>query len=172
MQIEYTFGHVVATLAMVETPSFTAIAINGPESAETDTPLLSDQKDNKNASAVQSELLLVKTKPITANFCVAMKHLKAQAGPWSRFRGLHLFIIYNVLYSLVSTGVSAPLGKIIVPRHVAAVITSLILARWDLLWTHVVISAPSKIDQGNCPSHGVEPQFESNEHVIELRDNI
>lgn len=143
-QIRYTFGQVVATLAMIETPVLTTIAIDSPESDETEKPLLSDQKDNKNTSALQPELVLLKTKPITSNFCLAMKHLRAQAGPWARFRGLQVFILYNVMYMVLFNLVSALVGRTMVPRQVAAVITSLALCRWDLLWTHVVISAPSQ----------------------------
>lgn len=129
---------------MIETPTVTAFTLDGPESAESDTPLLSDQKESKSTSAIQPELLIVKTKPITAKIRTTMKHLRAQAGPWSRFRGLHVFIMYHFMYTLMFSLLSSFFGSnTVVARLLAAVVTSLALCRWGIMWTHLVISAPS-----------------------------
>lgn len=128
---------------MIETPTVTAFKIDGPEPDQTDPLYQPDLKDSKDTSAAQEELLIVKTKPITAKIRTTMKHLRAQAGPWSRFRGLHVYVLYQLLYVMLFSFFSAALGRTIIPRPVAAVLTSVALCRWDLLWTHSIISTPS-----------------------------
>lgn len=128
---------------MIETPTVTAFKIDGPEPDESDPLYPSDQKDSKDTSATQEELLIVKTKPITAKIRTTMKHLRAQAGAWSRFRGIQVYVFYQLLYMLLFSFFSAVFGRTIVPQPVAAILTSMMLCRWDLMWTHAIISAPS-----------------------------
>lgn len=141
--IRYTYGSVVAVLTMIETPTLTAFKIDGLDPNDTDPLYPSDQKDDKDTSAAQEELLIVKAKPITAKIRTTMKHLRAQAGPWSRFRGLSVFVIYQLLYAMLFSFFSAVFQRIIIPQPVAAIVTSVALCRLDLMWTHNVISAPS-----------------------------
>ncbi|MCJ1470130.1 hypothetical protein MMC07_008775 [Pseudocyphellaria aurata] len=141
--IDYTYGHVVSVLTMIESPTVTAFKIDGPEPDETDPLYQPDLKDSKNTLAAQEELLIVKTKPITAKIRTTMKHLRAQAGPWSRFRGLHVYILYHLLYVILFNFLSAAFSRTIIPQPVAAVLTSVALCRWNLLWTHSIISTPS-----------------------------
>lgn len=128
---------------MIETPTVTAFKIDGPEPMETDPLYAPDQKDSKDTSTSQEELLIVKTKPITAKIRTTMKHLRAQAGPWSRFRGLPVYLFYQLLSMMLFSGFSAAFRRTVIPQPVAAILTSIALCRWDLMWTHTVISAPS-----------------------------
>ncbi len=146
---------------MIETPTVTAINIDSPDADETDTLVPSgDQRNNKN-SATEPEILIVKTKPITAKIRTTMKHLRAQAGTWAPFRGLHIFIVYQILYALVLTIFHGIFKNLMIPRPASAVITSLVLAQCDLMWTHVVISAPSTLRW-----YSRIPRFESVKQIL------
>lgn len=133
---------IVGTLAMVETPGAIAFQIDSPKSADDiDSPLL-DQKIPDSIEAVESEVLFVKTKPITAKILRTMKHLRTQAGPWARFRGLHIALIYAFIHPLAVMAFSQ-----IIPFHpifFANVLSTVILCRIQMTWVHVVMSLPSK----------------------------
>ena len=135
-QIKYTYGAVVATLTTIETPTATAFKVDAPEADEADALL--DQKPSEK----EPELFLVKTKPITSSIRATVKHLRAEAGPWSRFRGLGIAIFYHLFYAFfynlcVST-FSTPFK-----RAFFAILFHTLLARIHMTWTHVVISNPS-----------------------------
>ena len=120
---------------MIETPTATAFKLEATESADTDDLLSGDKK----GPAEEDELFLVKQKPITAKIRTTIKHLRAQAGRWSRFRGLGLAVVYNFVAGLLLNLLSGilpiqPLWAIFVP---------VVLCRLHMTWTHIVISAPS-----------------------------
>lgn len=124
---------------MIETPMVTAFKLDTPEGDEIDSFVSSDDIKKPILSATVPEVLLVKTKPITAKIRTTMKHLRTQAGPWSRFRGLHIYMIYHFLFFMFN----ACLQLVYIPRAAAAVTTHAIMCLWGLMWTHVVISTPS-----------------------------
>jgi len=127
--IEYTFGRVVPTLVVVESPQ--AALYEPLDTIDPDAPV---------AKTTDSEVLLVKQKPITSSFRSTIKHLHSKGGFRARFRGLALFVIYSFLISLISKTISViPF----VPVRVAPVFAALLLANWSLTWTHIVISDPS-----------------------------
>lgn len=138
--IRYTLGSIVATLTAIETPSATAFTVDPPApSHDSDVPLLSaDQKVDE----TEPELFLIKSKPITSKIRTTIKHLRAQAGPWSRFRGLQVAIVYHLIYAffynLVVGRFASPLG-----RSLFAIAAHTALARLHMTWTHVVVSNPS-----------------------------
>lgn len=142
-QISYTYGDLVATLTMIETPTATAFKTEYTDSDETDAPLLSQDQKSEKAKIVESDLFLVKQAPITSKMRTTMKHLRAQAGPLARFRGLHVSIVYH----LVHGGIVGFFGSRVVGHPVArpfiAVLASIALCRLQMTWTHVVISKPS-----------------------------
>lgn len=138
---------------MIETPSSTALKIDSSASKEHDdeyldtpeSPLLYPLEKKlmeESPPAVEPELLIIKQKPITAKIRTTMRHLRAQAGPWSRFRGLFLAIVYHqlhhVLFRLLTRLSVGPLTKAI-----AYIVTSVALCGLDMTWTHIVISVPS-----------------------------
>ncbi|KAL9599423.1 MAG: hypothetical protein Q9219_003860 [cf. Caloplaca sp. 3 TL-2023] len=140
--IQYIYGGVVATLTMVESPTATAIKIDPAQSDEADAPLLC--ADEKKPASTEPELFYVKTKPITSKIRTTIKHLVAEAGPWSRFRGLHVALLYHFVHQLVFQLFTLLFGRQMISQSFAAIATAVVLSRLQMLWTHVVISAPSE----------------------------
>lgn len=132
---------------MIETPTATAFKSTtvDPDSKEIDAPLLSDDmKSDEKAGlhAVEQDLFLVKQAPITGKMRTAVKHLRSVAGPWSRFRGFHVALLYNLIHSAILNFFAPSLGSGIV-RPFVSIIASVVLCRFGMLWTHIVISNPS-----------------------------
>ncbi|KAL6715137.1 hypothetical protein ACLMJK_007400 [Lecanora helva] len=141
--ISYTYGDVIGTLAMIETPTAAAFEVESTEaSEEVDAPLLSDEQKTEKKKTVESSLYIVKQKPITAKMRTAVKHLKAQGGRLARFRGLHVLVIYGTIHSLI-VNLLAPRAGHSLARPIVAVIASIAMCRLHMTWTHIVISAPS-----------------------------
>jgi hypothetical protein len=136
-QIEYTYGHLVATLAMVESPT---AAIFEPVATEDPDAPLNNNNNNKLTGPTEPELLLVKQAPITAKLRMAVRYLRQRAGFWSRFRGISLWIVYHFLFALLSQFFSI---SRFIPMGVSGVLAAVILARLRMGWTHIVISEPS-----------------------------
>lgn len=128
---------------MVETPMVTAFKLDAPQADDLDPFVASDDQKQPILSATVPETFVVKTKPITAKIRTTMKHLRTQAGPWARFRGLHIYMAYHFLFFVVYASLQYLFRFVYIPRAVAAVTTHAIMCQWGLLWTHVVISAPS-----------------------------
>jgi len=128
--IEYTFGRLIPTLLMVESPQ--ALLYEPLDTIDPDAPI------NKNADP---ELVLVKQKPITSSFRATIKHLQAKAGFRARFRGIALYVVYSIVLSSVAKfiGVFLPFGLHII----APIFATVLLANASLAWTHIVISDPS-----------------------------
>ena len=145
----YTYGDVVATLTAIETPTATAYT-SSPESEPVgiDASLLSEeQKSGKQMPrTIEADLYLVKQAPITAKLRTAVRHLKAVAGPLSRFRGLHVAIIYhglhNIMVNLIS-GHRGNAGSSLLIRSLVSIVTTVVLCRLHMTWTHILISMPS-----------------------------
>ncbi|KAI4118080.1 MAG: hypothetical protein LQ345_001806 [Seirophora villosa] len=146
--IHYVYGGVVATLTMIETPTATAFTVDPAQSDEVDAPLLSG--DEKKSSSTEPELFYVKTKPITSKIRTTIKHLVAVAGPWSRFRGLQVAVLYHFVHHMIFQLLTALIGHRMIPQSLAAVATAVILCRLQMLWNHVVISAPSEKKWYRC----------------------
>ncbi|KAG7004271.1 hypothetical protein G7Y79_00026g058550 [Physcia stellaris] len=141
--ISYTYGSIVATLTTIETPTATAFTLEPAENEDSDAPLLSaDQKPAEKTHATEPELFLIKSKPITSKIRTTVKHLKAQAGPWSRFRGLQVAIVYHLTYALLFNFLTSLTHSTFV-SSVFAVLTHTVLSRLGMTWTHVVMSNPS-----------------------------
>lgn len=128
---------------MIETPTATAFKTEYTDSDEIDTSLLSQDQKTEKTKLVEADLFLVKQKPITSKMRTTIKHLRAQAGPLARFRGLHVSIIYHLLHGgiigfLSTHGFGHPLA-----RPFIAIFASIALCRLQMVWTHIVISNPS-----------------------------
>jgi hypothetical protein len=130
--IDYTFGRLVPTLVMIESPDalFEPLPTIDPDS---------DEAINPNA-ALEAQPVAVKQAAITSSFRKTLKHLQAKGGLPSRFRGFSIFLVNSILFSIISSSLSAiPL----VPSTVAAVLASVLLANFSMAWTHIVISDPN-----------------------------
>ncbi|KAI9837931.1 MAG: hypothetical protein M1838_004709 [Thelocarpon superellum] len=146
LSIRYTVGDVMATLAMVETPAtemdLPTDADADEDADEPDAPLLSKDEKAMGTEKVKptpGERLGVKPAPITSSIRGTARHLRAQAGRFARFRGIGLYVIYNLaLFHL------AAFIRPISPSHyVADGAATVLVAPLMMIWTHVVISKPS-----------------------------
>ena len=127
---------------MIETPTATALKVQPAESDEADAPLLSS--DEKKSTSTEPELFYVKTKPITSKIRTTIRHIVAEAGPWARFRGLQVALVYHFVHHILFQVLTALFGGTIISHSLAAVVTAVVLCRLQMLWTHVVISTPSE----------------------------
>ncbi|KAG9231311.1 hypothetical protein BJ875DRAFT_123112 [Amylocarpus encephaloides] len=126
--INYTFGHIIPTLLMIENPQ-EAIAFEPLPTNDTDGSL------NK-APEVQP----TKPRPITSSFRMTIQLLQSKGGFRSRFRGFGMFFVYAFATNVVATIVSSiPF----VHRGLATVIAMVLCAQLSLAWTLIVISEPS-----------------------------
>ena len=127
---------------MIETPTATAFTVDSTE--ELDAPLL-DQKP-EDAKAIEADLFLVKQKPITSTMRSAIRHLKARGGRLARFRGFHVALIYHLALSVgtnfMTSLFGSPFGLLTQP--LAFIVVSVVLARLNMTWTHIIISNPSE----------------------------
>lgn len=125
MSIQYTYGEVIATLAMVEAPETeTNIAIK-----------VIGEKDEKEMEEIET---VTKLPPITSQFFRSVGVLHARAGSLAPYRGLSLYLVYNIMTALVS-GLFLQLG---LGSFLTTVITLVLFSRWGMTWTHIVISMP------------------------------
>ena len=147
----------MATLTIIETPTWTASKIKEPTSDDDvekkylDTPVLDDSspallfpkdKSLDGSPPVEAELRVVMSKPITAKIRTTMKHLRAQAGRWSGFRGIVLAMIIRLLRSVMMEVIMNVFYARLC-RIVAYALLNVLIVGLDLTWTHIVISAPS-----------------------------
>lgn len=105
VSISYTYGHLITTLCMVESSSSQAyVPIGSVEPADDAPPAYTENGLPKPADA---EINLVRTRPITASLRETITHLRARAGFWSRFRGLGVYLAWNIGRSFVTGIISA-----------------------------------------------------------------
>ena len=128
---------------MIETPTATAFKTEYTDADETDSPLLSKDQDSEKAKLIETDLFLVKQKPITSKIRTTIKHICAQAGPLARFRGIHVALVYQLLHGAIVGFFSANVITHPVARPFIAVLASIALCRLQMTWTHIVISNPS-----------------------------
>lgn len=143
-QINYTYGEVVATLTMIETPTATAVKTTfDGESTEVDAPLLTpaQKSEKQHLQEVEQDLFLVKQAPVTAKLRTVMKQLRSVGGLFAGLRGLHIFLIYHVVHGAIVSFFSG--GEYSAFSAVVSVLASVGLCRIQMVWTHVVISNPS-----------------------------
>lgn len=144
-QIEYTYGTVVATLAMIESP--TSVAIVKPVVTDSEDPDASrstpEDKVSEKTPLVDAELLLVRTQPITASFRTTIRHLRARAGRLSVLRGARAAVAFHLLHFVLTNLAVFVFGGKRSVEPVAAWVAAVALARINMTWAHVVISENS-----------------------------
>lgn len=128
--IEYTYGMVVTTLAAVEDSNPDIyVRIDG------------DVDPNKPVDAVEPELA-APPKPVTSKLRTTIKHLRARAGPWSRFRGMSMFLTYLFARGFLLGMMPFDMDQFI-PQFIFQMVVGILLANLQLAWVHIVISEPS-----------------------------
>lgn len=143
-QVKYTIGEVMASLAMIESPTTTAIIEDKPPAYadEPDAPLEKEPLMPSEAEA-DVEVTLTPNKPITAKIRTTMRHMTSVGGFFARWRGARYSIIYHLLHSLASNFLSSLLGFGIMGHALVYVFVSVALARVHMVWTHSMIAYPS-----------------------------
>lgn len=132
--MDYTYGHVVSTLAAIE-DTHPDVYVRIDNDDDLNKPL--DAADSEAAGAVENQ-----PKPITSKLRTTIKHLRARAGPWSRFRGLSMYLVYHAVRSLMVRlflfGSQHYFLRLFVHLGV-----DILLANLQVAWVHIVISEPS-----------------------------
>lgn len=127
---------VVAALATVEEPQpaiFVAVDDNDPN----------DPNSKNNNGPVGAELLEVEPIPITNSLRSTIRHLRARAGRWSRFRGFGIYMVWSVCRVILVSAFSAGAApKRVFIRGFAQVAADVMLSGVSLTWIHTVISEP------------------------------
>ncbi|KUJ17240.1 uncharacterized protein LY89DRAFT_685152 [Mollisia scopiformis] len=126
--IDYTFGKLVPTLIMIESPPESI----GFEPLSTEDP---DSTINKDP-----EELLVKPQPITSSFRRTLRHL---GGFRARFRGILMYFISTFAIGVVGSILSAFPILSYIPRPFWNGVATVVCALLPLTWTHIAISQPS-----------------------------
>jgi len=128
--IEYTFGRILPTLLMIESP----------QEAILFEPLPTEDPDSTIKDPEQAQ---VKAKPITASFRSTIRLLQSVGGFRARFRGLAIYIATAFAVNSVGGFLSVfPLLRIF-PRPFWNGVATVLCATLSLAWTHIVISEPS-----------------------------
>lgn len=81
-------------------------------------------------------------KPVTGNLCSAVKHLCARGGPWARFRGLSMYIVYNLVKMILISLVPVRTDQFFA-QFLIHLIVDVAAANLQMAWVHIVISEPS-----------------------------
>ncbi|KAH7135870.1 hypothetical protein B0J11DRAFT_427014 [Dendryphion nanum] len=134
--IEYTLKVVVATLAMVETPS-AAITIS-PSSEY--API----KDKEGLVETGPTITLVHQKPITSSIRGTIRHLVENAGRFSRWRGIKLAILYSISFSVVGSLLEAIFPPVPCRMLFVSALAGAATANLHATWTHKIISMPTQ----------------------------
>ena len=131
LQIRYTFGQLIATLAIIESPeaSFEPLPTIDPDSDEAAPEV--------DGEPVDSEPVAGRPTAITSSFRRSLELLKSKGGPPARFRGFNIFVARIILSLMLSVFFG------MLPFTVNVILTNVALANFDLAWTHIVISDPS-----------------------------
>jgi len=133
--IQYTFGRLLPTLLMIESPaedlSFEPLATEDPDASL-------DPSTNKTTVPVTP-----RPQYITSSFRSFHRHLISVGGRRGRFRGLSVFVFNVMAVGLVASLISVfPIIRMF-PRAVPNMIAAVMCANLDLAWTCIVISEPS-----------------------------
>jgi hypothetical protein len=128
--IEYTFGRLIPTLLVIESPQ-EAIVFEPLSQSDPDSTLKTP------------ELQTIKPQPITASFRRSIKHLQAIGGFRARFRGFSVFLANAVIIQWIAGIITIFPIIHLIPRPLVNVLVVVACTPLSLAWTHIVISEPS-----------------------------
>ncbi|KAI7347598.1 hypothetical protein KC354_g13889 [Hortaea werneckii] len=163
--IRYTVGEVMASLAMIESPSTTAI-IEPASKDDLPPPAYSEEayadepdaprKDEKEgllpseamardqpADNEHVEITVIDHKPVTASIRSTIGLLHSVGGFRARWRGLGASILYHALHGFLTNLLASFLGFGLLGNALCYIFTSLALMRVHMLWTHSMIAHPT-----------------------------
>lgn len=129
IKVDYTYGSVVATLAAVE-------------DTNPDLYVRLDSDFDPNKSSDQLKDVDGAPKPITSKLRTTISHLRARAGPWSRFRGFAMYLVYGIARGLLFLVLPVSPDQFF-GQFVSQTVLAVLLANLQMAWVHIVISQPS-----------------------------
>ncbi|PGH00224.1 hypothetical protein GX51_05921 [Blastomyces parvus] len=134
--IQYTYGTVIATLAAVEDPH--------PDIYDS-IKIPDDSSKTANAVGPGPDVARERPVPVTSSLRSAILHLRARAGPWSRFRGLGMYMFLAISRSILSQFFTFGRGNhLSQPFHsFGKIAADVVSGSLELAWVHIVISEPS-----------------------------
>jgi hypothetical protein len=142
--IRYTVGEVMASLAMIESPSSTAIIDSKPPPAYSDIePDALIAKEPLEMEEIDLEVTVIDHKPITAKVTTTIGHLHRVGGFFARWRGLGFSVLYHFIHALVTNSLASLVGFGLVGYALVYIVVSVGTARLHMLWTHSMIAYPS-----------------------------
>jgi len=141
--IDYAVSQVVATLAMIETPTC-AIAVAPASEDDIALETGDDQAKDGLLETGGPNITLVPQQPITAKIRGTLRHLRAHAGRASPWRGFMNNWLYQSSFIVISTNLESILPKFPGLMVVIYAITGALLAQIHVAWTHKVIAMPQK----------------------------
>jgi len=134
--VDYSLKDVVATLAMVETPS-AAITVSAAQTEQ------GTKQDKEGLLETGPTITLVHQKPITSSIRGTLRHLVSIAGGWARVRGLRSLYIYNFCFSIANIIISKVLPRFPGSLVIVAAASGALTANIHAAWTHKVIAMPN-----------------------------
>lgn len=146
--VKYTVGEVMTSLAMIESPTSTAMIDDKPPAYkyadEADAPLEKEGLLPAEAEADKDvEITVIPNKPVTASIKTTIKHLTHIGGFRGRWRGAGASIVYHFLHSALVNLISGFMGFSFLGHALVYVFVSVGLARVHMVWTHAMIAQPS-----------------------------
>lgn len=147
-KIKYTLGEVMASLAMIESPTNTALiepkSAPPPYADEPNAPVEKEPLMPSEAEAdADVEVTITPNKPITHNIRTTMRHLKNVGGFRGRWRGLGWSIFYHMAHGFASNLLAAFMGLGVFGSSLTYIMVSICLSRLHMAWTHSMIAAPT-----------------------------
>lgn len=127
---EYTYGHLIPTLAMVESPSTLLV----------ETVTTQEKEGEKEPFLEEHEAVIVHEKPITSSTYKTILHLRSVGGYASRFRGWTMYSLY--LFFVVHF---SHIFAVVVPFSVGVVAASVLFVAFRVGWVQVIVSSPSPL---------------------------
>jgi hypothetical protein len=102
-----------------------------------------DKEEKEGLLEAGPTITLVNQKPITSSIRGTLRHLKANAGRFARFRGLKIHILHNILLGSVTSLLTSLVFY--VPGHhiIVAAASGAALANIHAAWTHKVVGMPT-----------------------------
>ncbi|KAI8935368.1 hypothetical protein NX059_007951 [Plenodomus lindquistii] len=134
--VSYMLQEVVTTLCMVESP---VAAITVSPTTES-----GDQHEKEGLLETGPTITLVNQKPITSSIRGTLRHLAANAGRFSRFRGFRLYILYAFLVSMASAFFGGALPQVPGMEILVAGLAGATVANMHAVWIHKLVSMPTE----------------------------
>lgn len=126
---------------MIEQPKTTII--EGARYSIDESPDAPLEKAEK-VRLIDEEVIVIKEDPITSNIRKTIRHLHSIGGFAARWRGLSISVFYHMAHAFVANLISAFVFGGLLFGMPAYIISSLLLARIHMTWTHIMISKPSQ----------------------------